>query len=970
MGQEIAYCARCGCQLRSADFEKHKAFRFELQSYCKTCAPDAVKTLSPGTMEAILKQREAPKEPSQARPPKSSQDVDHGLTPPDRHLSNREPHDQRFLAALGVSVLAGAAFLGLLLAGGGGGPEKATSKPAGLEAGERRSASSGAEETALARGSGGVRLDGPAPRVSPDPDEAALAALQAAREYGKSKPTDVPGQTALLEQALRASAGTRYAAEAAREYESFQKRQKDRMTADLSGVDDQIGTRCAEEAFGTALDVIETAWTRHLNVEWTQSLGQRVRRVNELAEKLFSSLRSQALEARRTGAEEKVQEISGRVARWKISKLSAELDAALSSAPRGSPPPTLLSKEAQSYQACWESAMSKAADRDFSGAVQLLADALAEVKDAALRLEAGGDLALFRQAGAAYTEILRALSTSARGARMNLKFLDESGSLASGEGAVLHANSHQVEISIEKRCVIVLFGEIAASSLAEILRSKPPKPGEAESPASAFFCLLEGDADAARRNLPQPSTIAEKYWTYARRAARPPPDKAAREGEARRLFYQAERESIRPETALGALETYKALESAYKDTAFVHRNGPAIAGRREIGKEYYFLASDLAAGGTFKTSTSDKVKSFWTSASDSDAGRIQENYVELAFSALANTEYRGWVYVGGCCAETLSFAFQATELVAAHPQSRQPDPAEPGSEFSVPVKQTLVTSVRTHASHGGPKQPSRWGWVPLSLPKFSSAGLKKVRLVTRQQGFSVAYALVSSSRQGSPRDVDMVDLERQRTEALRRFGTQEAARPAIVNPADLLFRGDFRSMAAAQPAWTIYEGDFPIKFDGQLDFDLSPPPGVPNGKPSELTGRAAYEVPIRVSVDVEHTRSSKGMLIGLRLHCYKGEVTKVVHADLSEGKYFLYVSKTFEGTAEVKADGPRRERWTLDLGPDGQVVWQVDGKEVLRTSREKGEDAYRVILNARATAGVEAGARVRISNLTVERLKP
>src|SRR5689334_7798125 len=64
MGQEIAYCALCGCQLRSADFQKAGAFRVDIKSYCKKCAPEAVKSLSPDKIQEILKQGAIPKESS------------------------------------------------------------------------------------------------------------------------------------------------------------------------------------------------------------------------------------------------------------------------------------------------------------------------------------------------------------------------------------------------------------------------------------------------------------------------------------------------------------------------------------------------------------------------------------------------------------------------------------------------------------------------------------------------------------------------------------------------------------------------------------------------------------------------------------------------------------------------------------------------------------------------------------------
>jgi len=78
------------------------------------------------------------------------------------------------------------------------------------------------------------------------------------------------------------------------------------------------------------------------------------------------------------------------------------------------------------------------------------------------------------------------------------------------------------------------------------------------------------------------------------------------------------------------------------------------------------------------------------------------------------------------------------------------------------VKHALVTSPLTHASHGGKKQPARWGWVEIPLPKYTTAGRKTVRLLTDQQGFSVDYAVVTSVRQFPPTETELKDLRNSR----------------------------------------------------------------------------------------------------------------------------------------------------------------------------------------------------------------
>src|SRR3954468_5900596 len=113
MGQEIAYCAHCGCQLRGADFEKGGAFRVDIQSYCKKCAPEAVKSLPPEKIQAILKQGSAPKESSTGRTQNLSSAAE-GRPATNRALrpapSKHGPQQTLIFAAVAIA-LAGAGLL-------------------------------------------------------------------------------------------------------------------------------------------------------------------------------------------------------------------------------------------------------------------------------------------------------------------------------------------------------------------------------------------------------------------------------------------------------------------------------------------------------------------------------------------------------------------------------------------------------------------------------------------------------------------------------------------------------------------------------------------------------------------------------------------------------------------------------------------------------------------------------------------
>src|SRR4051812_26471252 len=109
MGQEIAYCALCGCQLRSADFHKGGAFRVDIQSYCKKCAPEAVKSLPPEKIQALLKQGMAPKDPSTGRFQKNPVEIagrpatSRAVLPSPR---KRSPQQNAIVGAAGVALVA------------------------------------------------------------------------------------------------------------------------------------------------------------------------------------------------------------------------------------------------------------------------------------------------------------------------------------------------------------------------------------------------------------------------------------------------------------------------------------------------------------------------------------------------------------------------------------------------------------------------------------------------------------------------------------------------------------------------------------------------------------------------------------------------------------------------------------------------------------------------------------------------
>jgi hypothetical protein len=80
------------------------------------------------------------------------------------------------------------------------------------------------------------------------------------------------------------------------------------------------------------------------------------------------------------------------------------------------------------------------------------------------------------------------------------------------------------------------------------------------------------------------------------------------------------------------------------------------------------------------------------------------------------------------------------------------------------AKHALSSLKKTHSLHTGPKAPTRWEWIPLPLPKYAAAGPKKLRVLTNQQGFSIAFVAISASKPGHPRETEFKAWESARNQ--------------------------------------------------------------------------------------------------------------------------------------------------------------------------------------------------------------
>jgi hypothetical protein len=188
----------------------------------------------------------------------------------------------------------------------------------------------------------------------------------------------------------------------------------------------------------------------------------------------------------------------------------------------------------------------------------------------------------------------------------------------------------------------------------------------------------------------------------------------------------------------------KALESASAPPA----QGPA---------EQIFDAPRMAGGGgKFAIVDAAAVGKAWTTTDSLESGRhISESYVEVEFQAQAGVAYKCHVYLGSCCSETLILNFQCSEMHAVS-RDRVRRSIDPGNRYYLgrPVESPDPSLPREHAGHA--PAPPTWMWRTLQLPVFQTSGPKKLRILSRIKGASVAFVVVSSSAylDGPPKDLE------------------------------------------------------------------------------------------------------------------------------------------------------------------------------------------------------------------------
>jgi hypothetical protein len=744
MGQEIVYCSRCQKQLRSRDFEKGAAFRFDALACCLDCAPELMKDLPPAALQEFLRKTHAP--------PKASPPLESARRPPMLSASSASvgvvttssrPGRPAGLLAAGAAALGLALALVLFAARSG-------SKPAPLP--DVAPAATAPRDALVPAATPPPVRPSPDPAVSPNTD-----LLRQARDFVRTNPTDFAGQIELYERALGAIKTSPGIEEATREREAVRTAARQRIALELERLDSQVRDLAAQESFDPALERIEAARGLLSAAEWTDAIQTRIDEVRRRASELFATIQASAIDAQRRGAKEDVRSARDRVARWGIQKFALELDKALSLAGRDpiAPPP---SPESAAFARCRDAAFAHALARDYDAAAAELKRGAGVLRDAALIQGAAEDGEALRQAAQALKDALQVPSSWAKGQRISFETVNAAGGVERVDGTLLRMDPYRVEIDRSGADPLVVpLGQIRVGSLVSFL--KQPQ----NIRPLAVLCLLEGEPDTAR-SLAQGAALdlPERYWAWAKDVGGPEP---AREQAARALLYEAERGAQDPALAAECALKYAALLREYSDARVVRRNRAAILSRSQGGKDYVFFPEDMAAGGTFAWTKNPKTETCFSSDSDTEPTRIKDNFVEITFSALPETEYRCWVYVGACCAETFAFFYQATALVGSPSKEAKDSVAcEPGSGTFLPAKIPVGGLKKTHAQHNGPKSPARWEWVAIPLAKFTAAGPKRLRLLTNQKGFSVAFVSISATKQDHPRESESKAWETSRNQ--------------------------------------------------------------------------------------------------------------------------------------------------------------------------------------------------------------
>jgi len=680
MGQAILYCFRCSTQLRDSQFEQGKAYRIDNFAVCAACAPEAVKSLPPESVQKLLDLLAGKEKKGSS----ASQRKTGAALPAIRDSSRAnliiassstatpaapKPPTNPWLLVGGVGGAVVVLIILVLVSQSG--------KPA-------------------------PAVDVPAPPVTPPPivrrtlaDSPAQIALKKASQYAQDYPSDLDGQIkAFSDLALLEDKGE-FGTEARRKVDTLRARDNESVKRGMESLEMEIDALTKSQKYADAIQIVEGAKSRIASTSWKLAVEKRASELRTL------------------------------LADYKKPVVAPPPP------PLPPPPPAIRTAEAKAYDVAWAKALAKATARNYEAAAADLRKDSAALKEEDIRKEAAQDVADLEELGRVYKATLAAAATA------------RSLALGIASGRVLNSNADRVELFLEpkKPTVFVEWLDVRADALVPLLKLQATDPR-----IPTLFGVLDGRPESIE-GLPA------KYAAYRATSPKAPEIEAA----VRDLYYGAEHDWRSMETREKAVEAYRILRTKHKDTALVRREQPRIDRRSEFGKEYYFTAPDFSFAGTFAPMKDERIESI----ADSDPNQALRNWAEVEYAPFPSATYRCWALVGGCCAETFSFNYQATGLTELNPKTKKREPVDPGGALAVPLKPPIKGLKPTHPKTE-PKKPVRWEWMELPIPKVSTPGTRRIRFLTDQRGFAIAAVVVSATRSKPPTDAEAGELAKAR----------------------------------------------------------------------------------------------------------------------------------------------------------------------------------------------------------------
>ena len=350
MGQEILYCSKCQTQLRSADFEKEKAYRLHNSVFCHKCARESVRSLPPETIQQLIGQIARQEGAAEKKNSSTSRilrvvEIRPAKALPLRRAAGTEapPLGPAGWIIVGILV-AGAVFAGVFVSG------SSEPKSASRVAPPPITVQAPPPEPRPAFTDPGPR---PLPPVPPPGsagtfDAEATESLRRAREFTRTNPGDLVGQIGLFEKAAWDSSGTPLQDTAQRDLEGVKMKDRGLALKELPSLLDSVHAAATREDFGQALALLERGRKLHAVSEWTNPVEKTLKDLREQVDRLYGPLKEKAIASARSNNAADLESLRARLIKWNMEELRTDLERELSrSAPLSAPtPPPLEHKPA------------------------------------------------------------------------------------------------------------------------------------------------------------------------------------------------------------------------------------------------------------------------------------------------------------------------------------------------------------------------------------------------------------------------------------------------------------------------------------------------------------------------------------------------------------------------------------------------------------------------------------------------